>query len=224
MPVTKTPQNEDLSTLVDRLPRTKTQAVARTLGLFSRLPLAWQLGFAALGMGVAVFCGLELRKILSSNQDNLARTLAATMVSTAYPHRGVTAFLVAELDKNVPSLGIIPNLRTKVDAIKSDIEGASSKAFDPNKVFEDLKLEVTDKPNLRPEDKDLTWTKIITSRKMESDMAFLMVPVICLRQSDVGDNTIKDEKQLKTVFHNNQEILFDLYVASKIDKAIKRFK
>lgn len=212
--------------LDSKIPKTKRQALARILGLFSSLPLRWQLAFAVAGLGVAGFCGYKLQSILFNNQANVARTLAATMVSTAYPHRGVTAFLVAELDKNVPAQKLNSTLRDAVLDIKKVIEITSTENFDEQKqndVIKDLDFEVTDKPDLHNPvmDQGHTWTKIIQSKKKEHENAFLMVPAISVRQAMVGNNELQTNTQINSILKYNKEILFDFYLASQIDQKLK---
>lgn len=234
-----------------KVPENKVQALGAAYKLFSKLPLSTQLLLAAVGLLAAIYFGWRLGKTLFDDQENLKRTLAATIVSTAYPHRGVTAFLVAELDKELPTDSASNSqLKAAVDAIQSDIQQltasaakkpkrleptvrpggrdaattkpavADQQSFDPAAVFEFLQLAVHDKPNVRPRDENSTWKKAVISKTMKEKGAYLMVPAITLRQAEVDDSVLKDDK-LREVFQNNKEVLFDFYVASRIDDKLR---
>lgn len=217
------PKAENVPELADKFPKSKWQAILGVLDLVSNLTLRVQLLLASFGLVVALVCGWQLQTVLFNNQNNLARTLAATLVSTAYPHRGVTALLTAELDKNTGSESNNKELSDAVKAITENIKNL--KTFDKDweeKVIQDLDLRVMDKPDIPNTDKDRTWTQVIYSKTMEGLQrpAFLMVPAISLRQPNVGDNTLKNDQQLKLILQHNPEILFDFYVASKIDEQL----
>ena len=113
---------ENVAELADRFPKSKWQAILSVFLLISKLPLNVQLLLAAMGLGLAIVCGVMLQTILFNNQDTLQRTLAATLVSTAYPHRGVTAILTAELDKNTESETNNTDLKEAVGKIADHIE------------------------------------------------------------------------------------------------------
>lgn len=209
------------------VPENKVQALLAIQELFRKLPMSVQLILALVGLAVAFYFGLQLRKTLFDSQENLARTLGATIVSTAYPHRGVTAFLVADLDKKRSSDNSNNgNLKSAVDEIKNDIEqlknSAINKKFDPNTVPKTLKLRVFDKLHIEHRDADHTWTKAVVSEAMNEKGAYLFVPAISLGQPEVANNTLSDGKELERVLHNNQEILFDFDVASKIDEKLSK--
>jgi hypothetical protein len=211
----------------DAIPKNKVEAFLLAQKYLNRLPLSVQLGLAGIGLVVAFYFGAQLRKTLFDNQENLARTLAATIVSTAYPHRGVTAFLVADLDNKLASETHYnnPNLKVAVDEIKNEIEqlktSAINNGFEANTVFNDLKLVVVNKPKLEQRDIDHTWTKAIISQTMKDKDAYLMIPAISLRQPKVGDNKLEGN-ELQQIVQNNPEVLFDFYVASKIDEKLSK--
>lgn len=260
----KTPEN--VAQLAQkRVPKSKSEAILGVLLLVSRLPLATQLLLASLGLALAIFCGVMLLTKLFNNQDSLARTLPATLVSTAYPHRGVTAFLTANLDekaeseKNNTELSVaIGNIAAHIGKLNTfdkgwekrviqslnktvEVERNSEAERNSNdlsvtvrkpadhlknpktrrKDWEDslieyLDLDVRNKPNVPSRDQGLTWTQIIHSKHLErlGRPAFLMVPAISLRQTEVGPNGLKG--QLREGLRHNSEILFDFYIASQI--------
>ena len=188
---------------VDAIPKTPWRMVVKALVLFSKLPLSWQIFVAVIGFAGAIVSGVYLGNILFTNQNNLARMLNAQMVSTAYPHRGVTALLVAKLGGDAQLADDEKtNLKKAVKELKDSIEDLSKAAtekFKPDEAYSHLKLKVIDKytPDNRPEaqDQDHTWTRAVIEEEIETKKAFLMVPGISLRQSQVGEEVLGDSWQ-----------------------------
>jgi hypothetical protein len=264
MSTTETERSENVAQFVEkRFPKSKLEAVLSVFLLVSKLPLIYQLLLASIGLALAIFCGAMLLTKLFNNQNSLARTLPATLVSTAYPHRGVTAFLTARLDEKAESeknnkelSGAIGKIADHIKNLNSFYTGWDKKVIQsldetveaernsnersatvskpaahvtnpktPEKDWEDklieyLELEIRDKSNVPSNDEDRTWTQIIYSKHMEKlgRPAFLMVPAISLRQTEVGPNGLKGH--LREDLRHNPEILFDFYIASQIQKEL----
>jgi hypothetical protein len=113
-------------------------------------------------------------------------------------------------------------LTTAVAAIAKEIKNTNDQEFTLHKdeVIKDLGLEIKDRPSPPTGNEGRTWTKMIVSTKL-SDHAFVMVPAIALRQSEVRSDKSKtlnnEPDRVREVLQDNPEILFDFYVARKID-------
>lgn len=192
-----------------------------------------QILMALIGLGIAGYYGSKLTDRFNNSQENVARALEARLVTTAYAHRGVTAFLLADIDKTLSTMnGYGPEL----EKVFNEVSKAISKSpkdlenFDP-KNADSLHLMVNvDSASTSESELDLipNWKKAITNSEQDMDTMFLMVPAISLRRvNPVYDSKTKTNhvnlvyeplrsKNLTEVLKYNPEVAFDLMIASDI--------
>lgn len=217
----KKPEDNDLGELIKsaKLLGTGVRILKLAQRLHSKLSPAVQFFLALIGLFIAIWFGSNLGSRLLNNQRNVARTLPTELVSTAYPHRGVTAFLTADLEKTLPSDKVytqdlkdaIRDIETALNASVANLQ----KTFNPDEVLKLVKPTVNNmnSGSERGPDPHSAWTKAVTSTQI--DGGFLMVPAISLRQPIVGDYSLNDEN-LESVLKYNQEVLFDFHVATVV--------
>lgn len=243
----KTEANDRETPLSAKLPENKWQLIIAINKLLSKLPLSVQLFLALIGLIVASYFGWRLRQTLFDNQENMARTLGATIVSTAYPHRGVTAFLVAELDKDLPpDSAKNDKLNAAVDAIQSDIDklrnfvAKSPQKFEPavkprGKGAAKHPTADEDPDSFDPHAVFKSLNLMVFDKQIANPLAKNATwkkAVISQEMKVKGaylmvpaislrqrqvGSNLLENDKLEEVFQNNPEVLFDFHVARRID-------
>jgi hypothetical protein len=221
-----------------KIPTNKIEALQLIYDLLRRLSPIVQVLVALTGLVIAGYFGSKLRSSLNNDQENVERTLGASLVSTAYPHRGVAAFLLAELDKTLPpNSSYDSRLKPILDDIdKTLLDSAKDlKAFNPEEVAKSLNLTVNNidsDPTSKPEpDLGPAWKKAVTNKEIKT--GFLMVPAISLRRVNPTYNEKSRTNEVNLVYEPlndinltavlkyNPEVVFDLQVASVIEQKFR---
>jgi hypothetical protein len=222
-------EDDDLAGTITsgRVPTNSVEMLRLAQKLLQYLPPTLQVLLALIGLCVAIYFGRELSNRLNNNQENVARALGASLVSTAYPHRGVTAFLLAELDQTLPpdktySRELTTTLADIDTSLKTFTEHLGN--FNPEQVVKSLNLTVSDidadSKSESDSASDPAWKKSVMSTDTKN--GFVMVPAISLRRGKLGENPL-NAKNLTDVLSYNPEILSDLQVASVLDKPFRKF-
>lgn len=198
----------------------KAKLVGFACDWFRKIPprVLYLLTVGALVM--AIYCGWEIGQMLFASQDSLERTLKAELVSTAYPHRGVTPFVVADHEKTMPAdRSYSPQLTQAINDIANEIKATTDhyEEFDKEEVVKRFDPKVNNIESKPGPDSNSTWQKAVSSNALKG--AFLMVPGISVRQLKVGTEKL-DDTNVDKVLMDNPEILFDFHIASRIDKKL----
>jgi PAS domain-containing protein len=235
----KKPEDHDSDDMIAsfKMPTTNLEILQLVHNLLRKLSPLVQVLMALIGLGIAGYFGNSLTNRLNNNQENVARALEARLVSTAYPHRGVTAFLLADLDSTLRlDSSYSPELKSALDLIDVALKD-SAKNFTPEKAIASLTLTVNNIDHTLSSksvsDSSPSWKKAVTNSDKEMETNFLMVPAISLRRvNPVYDPKTKtnrvtlayeslNNENLKDVLKYNPEVVFDLQVPLAIEQHFK---
>lgn len=188
--------------------------------LLRTLSPAILLAFALFGLGLAIWFGLRLERRLTEGQAIVANGLHANLETTSHPHKGIAAFLLSGLEKDLQrdTQGTEARVQEAIDEIEAELRRLQqdSKAFNVDQALDSLtpvQLEVT-KP-----DEESAWQKMIVAKR--DPTRFLMVPALSLRRASVSEPPLKDS-EIPKVLRGNPEVLFDLYAAIKLETSLRK--
>jgi hypothetical protein len=183
------------------------------LTLLRRLSPGIQIALALLGLIIAVYYANRLSHRLIDGQEVVTKALNANLETTAHPHKGIAAFLLSGIDKELPpdqQIQVGERLRSNLTNIETKLQKLTdeAKTFNADQALSSLQLEVTNPKSAA------AWQKAIIAK--DSPDKFLMVPAISLRRQGLTEPPLNNE-ELGTVLKQNPEVLFDLEVASKLE-------
>jgi len=183
------------------------------LTLLRRLAPAIQVTLAVIGLVIAIYYANKLRNRLMDGQEVVTKALHANLETTAHPHKGVAAFLLSGIEKDLPvseEFRVNERLKTSLSTLDEKIKKivADPKDFNPADAYSSLQLEVTNPGSAS------AWQKAIVARN--SPDRFLMVPAIALSRQQLVDQPL-DNENLMVVLKHNPEVLYDLYLAAKLE-------
>jgi PAS domain S-box-containing protein len=212
--------------------------------LFTRLWTPVQLVLAGIGLTLAIYYGIELRRSLFQSQSGVAMALAAKVEPTRSTAQGITAVLFSNVKEEwtkpeylniIEVTAILQDIEKKVleltkaqNAVRGEVPGeqipsANVKTRSVPKSMIPPASELIGRLNLKVENSGSTasWQTAITSKRKES---FMVVPATSLRRQTLNEAPLVPgvQSQLAETLAYNPEILFDLHLESEIEPIMQR--